>query len=146
MFSKEEASRLRKTFWISYAKSFPRKWVLYNTKIKNFGFKFHADRKQAMVSLDIESSDEVQRELLFEQIVALKKIIENEYFSEAIFDKNYQLENGKIISRIYIIYPKKFSIYNKDTWSGCYFFFNENMHKFELLWFEYQDYIQQAVV
>lgn len=146
MYSKEEAARIRKEFWISYGKSFPRKWVLYNTKIKDFGFKFVADRKKAEVSLDIESSDPDQRELLFEQLESLKKILETEYLADVILDKDYYLDNGKLISRIYVVHQTKFSIYNKNTWSDCYTFFNKTMHQFELFWDEYQDYIKQAVV
>jgi hypothetical protein len=63
MFSKEEATQLRKEFWTSFGKSFPRKWLLYNTKIKGFTFKFVADKKKAMVCLDIENTDEIASEL-----------------------------------------------------------------------------------
>lgn len=146
MFSREEAASIRKEFWVSYGKSFPRKWVLYNTKIKDFSFKFVAERKMAAVVLDIETSDVDQRELLFEQLISLKKILETEYLPNVIFDKDYYLENGKHISRVYVLFDEKFSIYNKATWSNCYTFFNETMHQFELFWYEYQDYIEQAVV
>ena len=54
MFSKEESARLRKEFWTSFGKSFPRKWLLYNTKIKGVSFKFQADRKTAFVCLDFD--------------------------------------------------------------------------------------------
>ena len=40
MFSKQEAQELKKEFWIAFGKSFPRKWLLYDTKIKDFSFKF----------------------------------------------------------------------------------------------------------
>ena len=50
MFSKEEAVKLRKDFWTSFGKSFPRKWILYNTKIKGWAVKVVADRKEALVS------------------------------------------------------------------------------------------------
>ncbi len=146
MYSREEAAKIRKEFWVSYGKSFPRKWILYNTKIKDFGFKFVADRKKAEVTIDIESSDVTQRELLYEQLLSLKKILESEYLPDVIFDKDYFLENGKLISRIYIVHQKKFSIHNKDTWAGCYMFFNQSMHQLELFWEEYQDYIKQAVI
>ncbi|MDO6803740.1 DUF4268 domain-containing protein [Wenyingzhuangia sp. 1_MG-2023] len=146
MFSREEAASIRKEFWVSYGKSFPRKWVLYNTKIKDFSFKFVAERKMAAVVLDIETSDVDQRELLFDQLISLKKILETEYLPNVIFDKDYYLENGKHISRVYVLFDEKFSIYNKATWSNCYAFFNETMHQFELFWYEYQDYIEQAVV
>jgi len=42
MFSKEEAAQLRKDFWIAFGKSFPRKWLKYNTQIKGFSFNFVA--------------------------------------------------------------------------------------------------------
>ena len=45
MFSKQEAQQLKKEFWIAFGKSFPRKWILYDTKIKDFSFKFNADNK-----------------------------------------------------------------------------------------------------
>ena len=77
MFSKEEAAQLRKEFWTSFGKSFPRKWLLYNTGIKGFSFKFVGDRKKAMVCLDIENPDELINLLYFDQLLSLKKIVRN---------------------------------------------------------------------
>ncbi|HKJ06301.1 MAG TPA: DUF4268 domain-containing protein [Flavobacteriaceae bacterium] len=145
MFSKEEAAQLRKLFWISFGKSFPRKWILYNTKIKGFSFKFVADRKKAMVALDIASNDEIKNELLFEQLLSLKTVLQENYLKNVIFDKNYTLENGKNISRIYVNYENKFSIYNKETWGNVFLFFKETMHQFELFYLEFEDYIKQAI-
>ncbi len=144
MFSKEEAARLRKEFWTSFGKSFPRKWLLYNTKIKGFAFKFSADRKKAMVCLDIEHPEEIANELLFDQMISLKTLLESE-IPTIIFDNNHELENGKIIHRIYVPFEQKFSIYNKNTWRDCYEFFVETMSKFELFFYEYEDFIKQAI-
>lgn len=144
MFSKEEAAQLRKLFWTSFGKSFPRKWLLYNTKIKGFAFKFVADRKKAMVCLDIDHPEEIANELLFDQMISLKALLEAE-LPEAIFNDAYELESGKIIHRIYVSFDKKFSIYNKDTWRDCYEFYMETMPKFELFFYEYEDFINQAI-
>ena len=146
MFSKEESKKIRKEFWVSYGKSFPRKWTLYNTKIKDLSFKFIAESKKAGVTLDIESLNNTQRELLFQQIESLKNILKSEYLPDIIFEKDYTLDNNKIISRIYVPYQNKFNIHNKDTWLYCYQFFNTTMSSFELFWEEYKDYIAQAVV
>ncbi len=145
MFSKAESAQLRQEFWTSFGKSFPRKWILYNTKIKGLAFKFHADNKKAMIVLDVEHRDEIISEILFDQILSLKSILENDFFPEIIFEKEYFLENGKQISRIYLMHTEKFSIHNKNTWRSCYEFFNENMAKFELFFYEYEDYIRQAL-
>ena len=144
MFSKEEAAQLRKLFWTSFGKSFPRKWLLYNTKIKGFAFKFVADRKKAMVCLDIDHPEAIANELLFDQMISLKVLLETE-LPEVIFDNAYELESGKIIHRIYVPFDQKFSIYNKDTWRDCYEFYMETMPKFELFFYEYEDFINQAI-
>jgi len=145
MFSKEEAAQIRKDFWIAFGKSFPRKWLKYNTQIKGFSFKFVAERKQAMVVLDIEHPDDIYNQLLFEQLQSLKAIVTEEYLPEVIFDANYELESGKEIHRIYVLYPQKFSIYNKNSWRECFEFFVENMNQFELFFYEYEEYIKQAI-
>lgn len=145
MFSKEEAARLRKEFWVSFGKSFPRKWLLYNTKVKGFSFKFVADRKKALVCLDIDSADAIKNELLWDQMVALKSVIEDEYLPEVIFDDSYELENGKRIYRIYVPLEEKFSIYNKNTWSTAFEFFYEKMTQFEMIYYEFEDFIKSAI-
>ena len=141
MFSKEEAAILRKDFWTSFGKSFPRKWLLYNTKIKGFSFKFLAERKKAMVCLDIESPDELVNLLYYDQMLSLKTLLENE-LPEVIFNNEYELESGKLIHRIYVPFEGKFSIYNKNSWRDCYEFYMETMPKFELFFYEYEDIIK----
>lgn len=142
MYSKEESARIKKEFWTSFGKSFPRKWLLYNTKIKDFSFKFVADYKKAMVCLDIEPKDELYRAYYYDKIRSLKNILQNNYIKDLIFDENYTLDNGKIISRIYTKMPKKFNIHNKNTWRDAYEFFVENMSFFEDFFYEYQEYIK----
>ena len=141
MFSKAEAEIIRKEFWTSFGKSFPRKWLLYNTKIKGFSFKFVADRKKAMVTLDIDNPDELVNLLYYDQMLSLKTLLENE-LPEVIFDNAYLLSSGKEIHRIYVPFDKKFSIHNKNTWRDCYEFFVETMEKFELFYYEYEEVIK----
>lgn len=141
MFSKEEAAALRKEFWTSFGKSFPRKWLLYNTKVKGLSFKFVANRKNAAVCLDIENPDELINLLYYDQLLSLKTLIETD-IPEIIFDDAFLLENGKSIQRIYVPFEQKFSIYNKNTWRDCFEFYVETMPKFELFYYEYEDVIK----
>ena len=92
MFSKEEATQLRKEFWTSFGKSFPRKWLLYNTKIKGVSFKFVADRKKALVCLDLENPNELTNLLYYDQLISLKSLLEKE-LPEVLFNDEYELEN-----------------------------------------------------
>lgn len=130
MFSKAESRQLRQSFWTSFGKSFPRKWILYNTQIKGMHFKFHFDTKKALVSLDLEDNLET-RINIWEKLEALKAILKSDYLPEAIFEEILYLENGKEISRVSVLLDKKVSIHNKNTWQEVMLFFNETMHEFE---------------
>ncbi len=141
MFSKEESRLLREEFWISFGKSFPRKWILYNTKIKGLSFKFHFDTKNAFVSLDLEDNLE-NRINYWEKLLALKAMLQNNYLPKALFEEEYVLENGKEISRIYIPLNEKVSIHNKNSWRTTMEFFNHNMNLFEAFFEEYKDVLK----
>ena len=141
MFSKEESRQIREEFWTSFGKSFPRKWILYNTKIKGLSFKFYFDTKKAFVSLDIE--DDLENRIKYwEKLIALKSILLEDYLPEVIFEEELFLDNGKEISRIYLPLNAKVSIHNKNTWQETMEFFNEPMNLFEVFFEEYKDVIK----
>ena len=141
MFSKEESRRLKQEFWTSFGKSFPRKWILYNTKLKGVSFKFHFDNKKALVALDLEDSLE-HRIKYWEKLVALQSILKDEFLPEAIYEEAFFLENGKEISRVYVPLGHKVSIHNKNTWQEVMVFFNDIMSRFEAFFLEYKDIIE----
>ena len=141
LFSKEDSKRLREDFWINFGKSFPRKWILYDTKIKGLAFKFYFDTKKAFVSLDLE--DDLENRIdCWAKLTALKPIFHSDYLPEAIYEEEFYLENGKEISRIYVPLNKKVSIHNKDTWRDVMEFYYEKMTQFEAFFEEYKDIIK----
>ena len=140
MFSKEESRILRQEFWTSFGKSFPRKWILYDTKLKGLSFKFHFDNKSALVALDLEDDLEF-RIKHWEKLQALKSILKDDYLPNAIFEEEFFLENYKEISRIYVSLNEKVSIHNKNTWRDVMEFFNEKMSLFEAFFEEYKEVI-----
>lgn len=145
MYSKEEALHIKKEFWIEFATAYPRKWLLYNTKIKDVAFKFFVDNKKAQVLLDIESKDEEKKKIYYEKMVSLQAILVDDFELDAVFEQNYFLENGKIISRIWIEL-NGISIYNKATWPEIFSFFNEKMDAFERFFYEYEDYLNDLEI
>ena len=145
MFSKQEAAQLKKEFWTAFGKAFPRKWLLYDTKIKDVTFKFFVDNKKAQVLLDIEPKDEEKRKIYFEKIESLKTILHEEYLPEAIFERNFYLESGKVISRIWVE-KTGVSLNNKNNWETIFDFFNETMSQFEYFFYENEDYIKDLTI
>lgn len=145
MYSKQEALHIKKEFWTAFAAAYPRKWLLYDTKIKDVTFKFYIDNKKAQVLLDIEPKDDEKRKIYFEKIESLKTILLNDYLPEAILERNYYLENGKIISRIWIE-KLGLRLNSKNDWEQIFKFFNETMDLFERFFFEYEDYIKDLEI
>lgn len=142
MFSKSEAQQLKTEFWTAFGKSFPRKWLLYDTKIKDFSFKFYADNKRAEVSLDIGMKDELFREAYFEKIWSLENLLKDE-IGDFEKDSSYTLDNGKTIARIWVT-KENVSIYNKETWRDIYEFFVAKMDGFERFFYDYEDFIKDV--
>lgn len=140
MFSKEESKKIRQDFWIFFGKRHPRKWLLYNTGIKDVVLKFSFDTKKAIVSLDSTSNDAVLQRYYFEKLEGLKNLIKEEVSQDLIFEKHYPLELGKEIGRVYLV-KEGVSIHNKHSWPEVFAFFNTYMDKMERFYLEYKDFI-----
>ncbi len=138
MFSKSASKRLRQDFWIAFGKSYPRKWILYDTKIKGLALKFHFDLKYAMVSIDVEHHDLETRIILWDKLLSLQSILKDDFIPEAQFIDSFILANRKEISRVYAE-KKGVSIYNKNTWRETMEFLNETMLQFEDFFRNYKD-------
>ena len=140
MFSREESAKMRQEFWTSFGKSFPRKWILYQTKIKGLSFKFNFDTKKAMVLMEIEGSWE-HRIKYFEKMQSLQDILERDFLSNVVYAESYELDNGKEVSCIFVE-KKGVCIHNRETWREAMLFLNENMSKIEDFWIEYEDFFR----
>ncbi|AXB57127.1 DUF4268 domain-containing protein [Flavobacterium fluviale] len=145
MYSREESQRIKREFWVAFAEKYPRKWVLYDTKIKDFSFKFFVDNKKAQVLIDIEHRSDEKRTAYFEKIEALKNILEEEFIKDLVFEKNYTLESGKTISRIWVE-KTGVGFSNRNNWDTIFDFFNENMHALEMFYLEYDEFIKDIDV
>lgn len=141
MYSKQENQKLKQEFWVTFAEKYPRKWLLYDTKIKDFSFKFFVDNTKAQVIIDIEHRSEEKRLAYFDKILSVKQILEDEFIKDLVFQKNHTLENGKTITRIWVE-KLQVSVSNQKYWPEIFAFFNEKMTALELFYSQYDDYIK----
>jgi len=141
MYSREESQKIKREFWVAFAEKYPRKWVLYDTKIKDFSFKFFVDNKKAQVLIDIEPRSDEKRTAYFEKIEALKNILEEEFITDLVYEKNYTLESGKTISRIWVE-KTGVGFSNRNNWDAIFDFFFEKMNALEMFYLEYDDFIK----
>ncbi len=141
MYSKEETQRLKREFWTAFAERYPRKWLLYDTKIKDLSLKFHVDNKKAMVLLDVESRDDEKRTAYFEKLQSLQNLLESDYGDDFVFEKDHYLENGKAISRVSTTH-NGLSLSRRDDWHTIFDFFADRMNALETFFLEYADHIR----
>ena len=140
MFSKEESKIIREEFWTGFGKEYSRKWVLYDTKIKELQLKFSFENKTARVSMDIFSKDELLQTCYFEKIIALKSILLTDYLPDATFEESFLLPEGKTVSSIFVEL-EYVNIYNRKDWPSVYEFFFEKMNLMEAFFLEYEPFI-----
>ncbi len=145
MFSKKEAKIIRKEFWAAFGRMSKarkkRQWLLYNTKAKDVSLKFFADRNICGVAIDIELKNDIKRHLFFDSFTSLQNVFDIKFTDGLIWDKDYILENDKLISRIHYDL-KNVNIYKKADWTKMFKFIFENMKKIEELYIEYEDIIE----
>lgn len=141
MYSKEETQHLKREFWIAFSERYPRKWILYDTKIKDFSFKFYADNKKAQVLIAIENRNEEKRTAYFDNINTLKNVLSKDFDLDLVYEKKYFLENGKEISQIWIE-KLNISLSDKKKWNEIFDFFNQKMSSLELFYHQYDEIIK----
>ncbi len=141
MYSKAEMQQMKREFWIAFAEKYPRKWLLYDTKIKDFSFKFDVSNRSASVLLDIESRDDLKRHAYFEKLESLHTILRDEHISDLVFHRDLTLESGKVISRV-VVSKDNVGVSNRSSWDDIFDFFNEKMDAFEMFFYEFEDYIK----
>lgn len=141
MFNKEESKQVRQKFWTTFGQAYPRKWLLYNTKIKELVLKFTCNTEFAQVSIDIESKDSFYREYYYDKLWSLENLLKTEYIPSIILDPEYELAPGRVVSRVYV-QLNGVSIHDERTWPRIFDFFYQNMEQLELFFYEFAHFIR----
>lgn len=142
MLTKEESKQMRQRFWTTFGKKYPRKWLLYNTKIKELVLKFTFNTKFAQVSIDIESKDAFYMEYYYDKLWSLENILKSQYIPSITLDPNYEISSGRFVSRAYVQLDGV-SIHDERTWSAVFEFLYENMEQLELFFREFSHFIKE---
>jgi len=141
MFSREESKKLRQEFWTAFGQQSSRKWILYNTKIKEVNLKFHFDNKIASLGFIIDTEDEILKPYYFDKFLSLKALMLEEINNDLVFEEHYETDSGKIVAYIHLKIDQV-SIHNKKTWPEVFDFFNTHMPRFENFFLDYKEVIE----
>ena len=110
MLSKEELKLKNTLFWNGFKKFMQKykssngkrmNWVSYPSDVKNIYIRLYTDSKVARLSFEIQPKDSSVREIIWEQMTELKKVMESSMNYDTIWDEKTYSNDGKLYSRIY---------------------------------------------
>ncbi|MDD4150657.1 MAG: DUF4268 domain-containing protein [Bacteroidales bacterium] len=150
MYSREEAANIRKEFWVAfdvYSRKYigaKRKWITYNTGLKDIALKFDIDRENAKVMLVIEHKSEDKRFDIFVRLKELEMLFEEHLGEGWTWNEQMQTDSSKNVCAIYKILDNV-NIYNKNDWSKVFDFFAIEMMKLEDAFEEFKPLIKDYI-
>ncbi|WP_297816222.1 DUF4268 domain-containing protein [Segetibacter sp.] len=142
MFSKQEASQLRKEFWTvfgQYMKPVPSfegekvNWLNYKTGEKDVLFKMEADNKMATIAIEIAHADLEIQQLYYEQFEQLKNMFKNVAGNNWTWTLHSKDENGKVVSKIFS-QTVGLTVFNKADWPSLISFFKPRIIALDEFW------------
>jgi hypothetical protein len=142
LYSKDQASQLRQTFWTTFgqyiapqpsAEGLKINWVNYKTGIKHIFFKMQADGRSAAIAIEIAHPDTGMQELVFEQFKEYRKMLELQLGEVWNWELHVPGENGKTVSRIYQK-SEEVSIFKKEDWPALISFFKPRIIALDEFW------------
>ena len=150
MYSKQEVKKTRELFYTSFGKYMGKnksihgkhiKWVNYPTHVRHIYVRLFSNSKLAKIYIELQHKDDEIRSLYFEQFKQLKSAFENcvgswiwiEYAQNELNQSSSRIE--KEIQNV--------NIFDKNTWSVIFHFFEENLIKFDAFWIDFKDIFKQ---
>ena len=149
MYSKDEEKELKLTFWrklnnrtrkIPGQRGKAKIWIGDRTGIKGVDLRFEVSRKKIIVALEINIKYEERRFILYEKLEATKKIFEDEFGEELIWDFAYEKNHGEEVCRVYKEMDGDFLI--SEQWPAIFDFMIDKMLRMEKAFNEVQDFLK----
>jgi hypothetical protein len=147
MLSREEQKAINTFFWNGF-KEFTKKvkssngrrinWLSYPSDVNDVYIRLHADTRIIGVFFDIQPKDQGVREIIWEQMTELKKVMESTMNIKGEWMETLFLEDGRTISRI--SWTKSGLNYlNEDDRLEIYTFLRDTLKAFDNFYQEFKE-------
>ena len=142
MYSKSEASNLKKEFWTTFgmymkpvknAEQLTINWVNYKTGIRHIYFRMDATKREATIAIEIKHPDAAGRVLAYERLESLKSYLEQFLAESWIWQPEFYDEDGSSASRIFT-QLEGVSVFNREHWPAIISFLKERIIQLDLFW------------
>ncbi|MDX1652092.1 MAG: DUF4268 domain-containing protein [Brumimicrobium sp.] len=147
MYSKEERKAIHTAYWnrfrsfvSSMRSSSGRKtnWLNYPTRLKEIHVRLDVNNQRARFSVDIQSTDEGVRALIWEQFLELRKVFEKEMKTPGVWSAKEFNTAGQEICSIYWDL-NDVNMYEPKDEKKVFGFFRERLKNFDRFYEEYNE-------
>lgn len=153
MLSKVELQEHNKNFWEEFRKRMRKhhsssgrrtNWLNYPSDVKSIFIRLEVTKKYASLNLDLQFKDKEIRELVWEQLFEMKKIMEIKMGFEAEWLEDMYLDNGQ---QFYRIQWKKApcNYFEKSEQESIYDFLENVLLKFDEFYQEFKEIVINLV-
>lgn len=142
MYSRQEASVLRKNFWTSFGQYMRPvqgaggeqvNWLNYKTGIRNMYFRMDADQHSASIAIELRHPDTSQQQEYFKQLEQVKNVLEEETGEKWQWQLHGKDEDGNLVSRIGTSISSV-NIFNTSDWPAIISFLKPRMIALDRFW------------
>ena len=147
MYSKEQASKLRQQFWTRFGQYMkpvpgaggePVNWLNYKTGKRHISFHLDASKEQATIAIEIKHADKTDREIGYQQFLALKKILENVTGFLWHWEQEITAGNGEVFSKISQTLHQV-NVLNEQDWPAIIAFLKPRIMALDIFWEQVKD-------
>ncbi|MEZ4985435.1 MAG: DUF4268 domain-containing protein [Saprospiraceae bacterium] len=142
MFSREEASRIRRDFWTTfgqYLRPIPGaeggkvNWVNYKTGFRKLHFRMDVDREQAYIGIVFMQKDDDLRQLFYEQMEELRPVFHATMEEEWTWVQQAETADGQPFSHVFTTLTGV-NIFRADDWPDIIAFLKPRILLLDEFW------------
>ncbi|MBC6493114.1 DUF4268 domain-containing protein [Flavihumibacter stibioxidans] len=142
MYTKEQASLLRKQFFTAFgqymlpvlsASGGKVNWLNYKTGLKHLYFRIEAPNRGCEVGIVMSHPDETDRRNCFGKLLELRTFFEAEAGDDWTWEPNATDEYGKKLSRIFVRL-NQVSVLNQQDWPAIISFLKPRLVALDAFW------------
>ncbi|MEI9810778.1 MAG: DUF4268 domain-containing protein [Bacteroidota bacterium] len=147
MYTKQEASLIKKRFWTNFgqymkpvtgADGSKINWLNYKTGIRHIYFRMDADNKSASIAIEFRHPDTAMQLHYFEQLRPMKTLLEKMMGEEWDWHVQQTDEDGNTVSRISKTVDEV-NIFNETDWPVIISFFKPRIMTLDEFWIGAKD-------
>lgn len=147
MYTKQEASLIKKKFWTSfgrYLQPVPNaegesiNWLNYKTGVRDIFFRMDVDARLAQIAIEIKHTANSLDNGYYEQFQAMRTMLESTLGETWQWQPEMEDESGAVLSRIYTTMPGV-NIFKESDWPAIITFLKPRIIALDEFWLQVKD-------